>query len=99
YFTAVSSKAPGCYCSGVFHIHVTDCNGNVLFDTGLKDCDFKKVIFSWYEAPSLYCVHVYPQLYPDRNRYQEVYNRDSCFGLCGDELSWSFDPQNMTYCQ
>ncbi|CAG8857044.1 26790_t:CDS:1, partial [Gigaspora margarita] len=47
------------------------CNENVLRDPGLKECSIKKVLFSWDEVPSLYCVHAYPQIYSQRNRYQE----------------------------
>ncbi|CAG8683792.1 10166_t:CDS:1, partial [Gigaspora rosea] len=75
------------------------CNGNVLRDPGFKSCDSKNMLYSWNEAPSLYCVHAYPQIHPQRNRYQEVYNSDSCFGIYGGEEDWSFDPQDMKYCQ
>lgn len=54
----------GGYCSGIFHIYVTDCNGTVIRDKGLVDCT-KKSLFDWDDNPNLYCVHVYPQTHQE----------------------------------
>ncbi|CAB4433644.1 unnamed protein product [Rhizophagus irregularis] len=94
YYTGIASN-----CAGVFHVYVTDCHGKVIRDKGLVNCA-KQHIFDWYEAPSLYCVHLYPQLRPKDNRYKEVKDRDSCFELYGNEFSWSFhEKDSLLDCQ
>ncbi|RIB28529.1 hypothetical protein C2G38_2137308 [Gigaspora rosea] len=99
YVTGVSTTQAGHWCSGFFHLYVTDCYGTVILDPGFKSCDFPDVLLWWNEAPSHYCVHAYPQTHPQRNRYQEVHDSNSCFGLYGGYEDWSFDPQDMKYCQ
>ena len=57
-------------------------------------------LFDWYEAPSLYCVHVYPQVHPKRNRYFMIQDSDSCFNLNGDEEAWYYGRvDDITICQ
>jgi hypothetical protein len=51
-------------------------------------------LFDWYDAPSLYCVHVYPQTHPKRNRYFMIQDSDSCFSLYGDEEVWTYERTN-----
>lgn len=80
-------------------MYVTDCHGKVIRNKGWVNCASPH-IFDWYEAPSWYCVHLYPQLRPKDNRYQEVKDRDSCFELHGNEFSWTFNEvKALTDCQ
>jgi hypothetical protein len=84
---------------GIFHIYVTDCHGKVIRDKGWITCT-EKSMFDWYQAPSLYCVHVYPQTHPKRNRYFVIQDSDSCFRLEGDEESWTYERvDDVSFCQ
>ncbi|GES84139.1 hypothetical protein GLOIN_2v1735201 [Rhizophagus clarus] len=104
YYTGILSNQNNCVdCDGQFHVYVTDCNGSVLRDAGIKDCGDvfhgSDVWFYWEQAPDLYCVHVYPQTHPPRNRYQQFYKTDSCMILGGNEENWHFDQTDMDNCR
>ncbi|RIA89498.1 hypothetical protein C1645_850873 [Glomus cerebriforme] len=83
----VSFIAGDCY--GIWHTYVTDCNGKVIHDVGFKPCDFIGHFFKWYDAPSVFCVHAYPQLFPKRNRYISYTNVNACLEVDGNEFDWS----------
>jgi hypothetical protein len=94
-----------CYdCSGAFRVYVTDCNGSVILDAGMKDCDGASETdpntdwFYWKEAPDHYCVYVYSQSNPRISRYLEFQNTDSCMVLGGDEENWNIDHTDMNNC-
>nr|AMJ52419.1 hypothetical protein [Rhizophagus clarus] len=104
YYTGILTTQNNCVdCDGQFHVYVTDCNGSVLRDAGIKDCGdvfhSSDVWFYWEQAPDLYCVHVYPQTHPPRNRYQQFYKTDSCMILGGNEENWHFDQTDMDNCR
>lgn len=62
----------------------------MIRDKGWVSC-IDEDLFDWYETPSLYCVHVYPQIHPKRNRYFMIQDSDSCFNLVGDEEFWTYE--------
>ena len=71
----------------------------MIRNKGWVDCGGKN-LFDWYEASSLYYVHMYSQLYPKRNRYFWIQDSDSCFSLYGDEIGWTFERvDDVTKCQ
>uniref|UniRef100_A0A1D1YJV6 Defensin n=1 Tax=Anthurium amnicola TaxID=1678845 RepID=A0A1D1YJV6_9ARAE len=87
-------------CYGNFHSYVTDCNGSVLFDEGFRDCSRGNYLFQWYDAPSLYCVHAYPQIEPKTNRYIQYTNVNACLEIEGSELSYTITdlPDQIGHC-
>lgn len=74
----------------------------MIRDAGLKNCDGSiggsDVWFYWEEAPDTYCVHVYPETHPLRNRYHGYQKTNSCMILGGDEENWHFDETDMSNC-
>ncbi|CAG8688559.1 13834_t:CDS:2, partial [Funneliformis mosseae] len=93
YYTGIAAN-----CAGVFNVYVTDCNGKVIRNKGRVNCASQHIL-DWYDAPSVYCVHLNPQLHPKDNRYKYVQNADSCFELRGNEISWSFHDKELIDCQ
>lgn len=84
-------------------MYVTDCNGSNIRDAGMKDCDGvvgdpSYPLFYWEEAPDLYCVHVYPQTHPRRDRYYQYFKSNSCMILGGDEENWHYDQTDISNC-
>ena len=51
----------------------------------------EKSMFDWYQVLSLYCVYVYLQTYPKRNRYFIIQDSDLYFRLEGDKESWTYE--------
>ncbi|CAB4383160.1 unnamed protein product [Rhizophagus irregularis] len=101
YNTTIITNGDNCDpCVGIFHVYVTDCNGSVIRDAGKRSCSFfdPPVFFNWEDAPDLYCVHLYPQTHPPRNRYFGYRSTDSCMILAGDEETWHFEQRDVANC-
>ncbi|CAJ0758710.1 9711_t:CDS:2, partial [Entrophospora sp. SA101] len=77
------------------HSYITDCNGHVLVDDGMKDCstDYGFCRVSSHDLPdgTTYCTHMIVQGHiGGNNRYIEA-SDTACFHLHGNVFHWTFD--------
>ncbi|CAJ0751263.1 12337_t:CDS:2, partial [Entrophospora sp. SA101] len=77
------------------HTYITDCNGHVLADDGMKDCSTNYAFCraSSHDLPDgmTYCTHMIVQGHiGSNNRYIEA-SDTACFHLHGNVFHWTFD--------